>query len=178
MTMIPMWHLLGSQKPADQESPYGTFVNFRLPPGTTDKMTCRCRGMLSDGNNRGNLYKSGARAGQVWCAKEACNRFSGINAEPPPAWKALGEKLRSCRKAQGLGIKQIASRVRSTADWVEQVENGFGWPSVEMIVPLCKMYPSSQAEIVRLFSGPAPTEEELAPYLVEPPAELIARQSK
>ncbi|MFE0426285.1 helix-turn-helix domain-containing protein [Streptomyces sp. NPDC058953] len=74
----------------------------------------------------------------------------------------VGARLRSCRKAQGLTIEQVAAATGLTSGFISRVERDETSPSVTSLVTLCQvlslpvgsLFEGADTEVIRLETAP------------------------
>lgn len=53
---------------------------------------------------------------------EPCHRCRGTGREPD--WRGLGDKVRAAREAMGLGLREVARRLKMSETYVCHMERG------------------------------------------------------
>lgn len=76
----------------------------------------------------------------------------------------LPERLRMCREAAGLSLREVASRIKKSAASVCKWENGEVTPYGETLLALCEIY---KVDITTFFGLPAQSKIRITPYEIE-----------
>jgi transcriptional regulator with XRE-family HTH domain len=70
--------------------------------------------------------------------------------EPRRVVKALGKKIAELRRARGMSQGDFATKIRSTPQWVSQLERGMRSPTIDT---LCKVANALDMSLSDLLAG-------------------------